>query len=68
MIVPLLAGCAKTPLAIWETYPSDWLQWDRSFATRRSRQTIRPLGHQTSQSLMELLIFCLPDFMLTYCR
>jgi len=47
---------------------SDWLQWDRSIATWGSRQAICPLGHQTSQSLMELLTFSLPDFMLTYCR
>ena len=47
---------------------SDRIQWDRSFATCRLRKTVCPLGHQTSQSLLELLIFCLPDFMLTYCR
>ena len=47
---------------------SDRIQWDRSFATCRLRQTFCPLGHLTSQSLVELLIFCLPDFMLTYCR
>ena len=54
MIVPLLAGCAKTP-AWLITSPSDWLQRDRSFPTGRSRLTFCPSGYETENGSLELL-------------